>query len=211
MGLCMIPAKLDAIARGDLSGLIVHPIFIHISHLAGCLFHHHENEQVSSSLESAYFQLALSSLATPRMDFAPLDELQAYTLLGTYLYLKRQFNDGESMCRKANEVVVQYGMHITIPSQEAVASLRARSTSYHCGAHGHLKALDEEDEKRTMLCHLLFVELSSEMTVSIPVGIVPWLRDELRALTVSILALFFVLLSSLDLSPTASISDWTHL
>lgn len=186
MGLRMIPAKLDAIARGDLSGLIVHPIFIHIAHLVGCLFHNHDSPQVGTSLETAYFQLAISALSSHNL--SPLDKLQAYTLLGTYLYLKHQFNDGWEMCRKANEVIVQYGMHITIPSAEAVASLRARGSEYQYGAYGHLKAMDEEDERRSCLCHLLFMEMSSEIMIEMPVRIVPWLGDELRALTVSLLS-----------------------
>lgn len=163
---------------------------IHIAHDVGCLFHHPESEDeeyvIASQLEAVYFQLALDVLSSDSPLLSPLDEVQAYTIIGTYLHLKRHFNDGWGMLSKANEVVLKYGMHITIPpSPSAVASassIRGRDIAH---MYGHLMASDDADEESSILCHLLGIQLVSDMMLEMPVGVVPWLEDELGGLMVS--------------------------
>lgn len=178
----MIPAKLDAILRGDLSGYSINPIFIHIAHLIGCLWYRTDDvDQVDPALEDNYYHIVLEHLADEDQ-LTPLDIVQSCALVGTYFFFKFQFNDGWGMGRKANEVVVKYDLHVTHPEQDSIASLRARSMAY--GAYGHLKALDEADEERSALCNLLYLDKGSEMLVSMPVAMDPRLNDELRALAV---------------------------
>lgn len=182
MGLRMIPAKLDAILRGDLSGRIVNPIFIHIAHLVGCLWYQSDaEEQVDPALEDSYYHTVLECLADED-HLAPLDNIQSCALVGTYFFLKLRFDDGWGMGRKANDVIVRYNLCITVPDQEAIVSLRARSTAY--GAYGHLKALDEADEERSALCNLLYLDKGSDMLVSMPVASEQRLDEEFRALAV---------------------------
>lgn len=51
--------------------------------------------------------------------------------------------------------------------------------------YGHLMASDDADEESSILCHLLGIQLVSDMMLEMPVGVVPWLEDELGALMVS--------------------------
>lgn len=148
------PSKLDAIACGDISGLVVHPIFIHIAHTVGCLFlnHHTDSEDEEydtvSELEAVYFRLALHALSDfegHRLSLSPLDKVQAYTIIATYLYLKHHFNHGWGMLSKANEVLVKYGMHITIPSNsEAMIS----ASSMREGHRAHVWTSDGLGRRR---------------------------------------------------------------
>lgn len=176
----MIPAKLNAIARGDMSGLVLHPIFIHVAHLIGCLFYHHTSEESSEQLYAVHLHHVLDVLSSLPMASA-LEQLQVYTLIGTFFYLRHQLHDGWSMIHKANEIVAQYGLHVPFPSAEAVAIFMERD-----GPYVHLQATDEADELRSFLCHLSFIDKGSEIMISMPVGLVPWLEEELTTITVSV-------------------------
>lgn len=178
----MIPEKLDAIACGDLSGRIVHPIFVHIAHTMGCVYYRDgHGKRVPSDLEATYYQLVLRCLED-RESFTPVESLQAYIFLGNYLYLVNQFRAAWDYGTKAYDVILDEDMHITLPSPDWLGS----STRQHMaqGRYGHVQALDEADEKRSALCYSMHADLSAMLIWSRPLVIPHHLDDDFRNLIV---------------------------
>lgn len=79
-GIFMTPAKESALLMGDLSGTIIHPFFVHLAHLAGCVFYQERRlgRYGLLSILAGHFQLTLAALATMKEEDDPLALARAY-------------------------------------------------------------------------------------------------------------------------------------
>lgn len=191
MGLRMISEKLDAIARGDLSGALVHPIFIHLAHLLGCVFYMDDLKRpVTPEIEASYFQLVEEMLSTVPVTLTPVEHVQTCSLFTIYLFFKKRWSDAQSMGRRANDVILQCDMHITLSAYDAEAIALRRVQRPPQGAYGHLQAVDEVDEEKSALCYALYLDKIGQMMFSLPLCLPPHLDDEFRVLAVGLLSSF---------------------
>lgn len=178
----MIPEKLDAIACGDLTGRIVHPIFIHLAHILGCVYYRDDNDQrAPPDLEATYYQLVMRCLEE-RDSFTPVENLQAYILLGIYRYLVNQFGAAWDCGTKVYDIIFNADMHITLPSADYTGSFPRHSVSP--GRYGHIQAIDEDDEKRSALCFSMHSDFSAILIWSRPLVLPHHLDDDFRNLIV---------------------------
>lgn len=179
-----MPEKLDAIVLGDVSGRNVHPVFIHIAHLLGCVFCRVEGDRISSNMEGLYLDQTLKSLAHDGT-LPPSDCIQAYNLVGTYFYLRRRYGDGWAMGRKADEVIVRANLHITLSRPASAVALFRRPSASRYGVPLHLEALDAADEERSALCNMVYVDRGADILTSTPMCVHDGLDNEFRQLAVS--------------------------
>lgn len=177
----MIPERLDAIARGDLSGGSVHPIFIHIAHLLGCVWYREAGGRVSSDMEAHYHRLVLENF-TDQDAFGHVESLQACILVGAYFYLKNQFDAAWAYGKRAYDIIVNNNMHITALSTESNRTFPQPNSPY--AKYGHLRAIDEADEQRSVVCYALHCDYAAMLMWSTPIVLPQYLDDEFRALTV---------------------------
>lgn len=177
-----MPEKLDAIARGDLSGRIVHPSFVHFAHIIGCVYYRDDNGQrVPSDFEASYYQVVMRYLED-KESFTPVEFLQTCIFLGTYRYLNNQFDTAWDCGTKAYDMIINADMHITLPSTDCTGSRSPQNVAP--GRYGHIQALDEADEQRTLLCYAMHGDFCAILIWDRPVVLPAHLDDELRSLFV---------------------------
>lgn len=182
LGLNMPKHKLEALNQGDLSGNIIHPVIVHIAHLWGCIFL--QNDRIIGLDEEAtHLQLVLESLAGP---VSPnlVTLLQAYCLIGIYFFFKRELYRGREFLLKASNIVLQYNLHITLPSCKFYSG-QGDITD----ASLPLVANDEGDELRNALCQLVYVDKVSELLLHLPPVLNSQLDEDFRTILASILLL----------------------
>lgn len=180
MSIRMTQDKLDAIARADMSGSIVHPIFIHIAHLIGAIFYHHDQAvNIEQDSEANDLQVVMSILSQPNA-LPPVAAIQALALLAYYHYYKRDLSSAWDRMRTAVDLVLSHDMHITIPTSDAFTEAYPVR---HRG--GPLAAVDGIDEERSVLVQVLYWDRGAEMLLGIPFGSTPHLVTEFQAWTVS--------------------------
>lgn len=178
----MVPEKLEAITRGDLTGRNVNPFFIHIAHLFGCVYYRDDSgERVSVDLQESYHHIVKQALENHE-NFTPVESLQAYILIGSYHFLTNQWSAACDYGREKYGVIVDNNLHITIPSAESMASF-ARQGPLH-KKYGCLAAIDEEDEQRSILCFVVSCDYLGIMMWSTPVVLPHYLDEEFQALAV---------------------------
>lgn len=178
----MVPEKLEAIARGDLSGRNVNPFFIHIAHLFGCVYYRDDSgERVPSDLQEGYHHIVNQALEN-HDNFTPMESLQAYILIGSYQFLTNQWSAACDYGREKYGAIVDNNLHIKIPSTESIASF-ARQGPLH-KKYGCLAAIDEEDEQRSLLCFVVQCDYLGIMMWSTPVVLPQYLDEEFQAFAV---------------------------
>lgn len=144
----MTQDKLDAIARGDLSGQIVHPVFVHIAHLISSIFYHAPGHDASNrareerDLRMVFHELAKED-ALPRYAFVQVKSLLAY-----YHLFKKDIPNAWERMQEASEFVRRHDMHIAIREREHGAGSVTKGD-------GPLTAVDAADEEATALVQML--------------------------------------------------------
>lgn len=170
MGIRFTQSKLSALASGDLSNASIHPIFVHLAHLYGVLLTKRDPDDVPSSLypeeELSYLSIILDILrssAAEAMD--PVFRVRAHGLLGLYFYYKRDLAPARDQMGIAGRLIDngQLGFGSIEGKQSSVVVAVGTSDGGSGGQNiGLMAALDEEDEKRSILAHLVYVDRSAQ-------------------------------------------------
>lgn len=176
----MTQDKLDAIARADMSGSIVHPVFIHVAHLIGAIFYYHDQAvNIEQDSEANDLQVVMSILSQSNA-LPPVASIQALALLAYYHYYKRDLSSAWDRMRAAVDLVLLHDMHITIPTSDG---LTEACSVRHRG--GPLAAVDGADEERSVLAQVLYRDREAELVLGMPFGSTPHLVAEFQAWAVS--------------------------
>ncbi|EIM88289.1 uncharacterized protein STEHIDRAFT_155643 [Stereum hirsutum FP-91666 SS1] len=179
MGVRMTQDKLDAIARGDLSGQLVHPVFVHIAHLIGSIFYHGAEHGASNrareerDLRMVFHEISKED-ALPRFAFVQVKSLLAY-----YHLFKKDIPNAWERMQEASEFVRRHDMHIAIHEHGAGSVPKG---------DGPLTAADAADEEATALVQMLYRDKCSGMMISVPLMPPQHLDDEFRNWTSASLA-----------------------
>lgn len=192
MGVRLTQAKLNALADGDLSGKVIHPIFVHLAHLWGSMLLKRDPDDVPSSLypdeELSYLTVVLDGLRSLSVEsIDPVFRVRAHGLLSLYFYYKRDVLPARDQMDIAARLIESEGLKI-----ESV-ELGQASTMV---AVGHLDrgtvrenialmaAVSEEDERRSILAHMVYVDRSAEALMKSPPQIPTRLDGEYMVLMV---------------------------
>ncbi|KAK7455758.1 hypothetical protein VKT23_010790 [Stygiomarasmius scandens] len=178
LGLSLTQIKVDALRAGDLSGQIIHPILVHISHLWGCLFSQPDRITPSPE-EEGYLQSVLELLATMVADQDILSYIQAYCLTAVYFYFKLQISTGRDLLLKAIDAVQRRGLDTYLSGD--LTGFDIPEKFYQGGIP--LIALDDTDEERNALLQLLYIDRASEMLLKLPSLLSQQLNEVLQKFT----------------------------
>ncbi|OCH95532.1 hypothetical protein OBBRIDRAFT_536696 [Obba rivulosa] len=92
LGLCLRPAKVDAMRRGDLSGQVVDPVLVLVAQLAGCrLWREHRRWPVDRPVEHILFGWVSQALSITNCLVA---RLQVHTVLAIHFLIKLDMQEG---------------------------------------------------------------------------------------------------------------------
>ncbi|THU99254.1 hypothetical protein K435DRAFT_795039 [Dendrothele bispora CBS 962.96] len=171
LGLSLTQAKVDALRVGDLSGQIIHPILVYISHLWGFLFSQVDRTSPSPE-ETNYLQPILKILPTMTSDKDVLPNIQAHCLTALYFYFKVQISTGRELLLKAIDIVQQQGLapHVADDGFNFGENFSRNGIP--------LIAVDDADEKRNALLQLFYIDRVSEMRLKLPSLLPKQLSDE---------------------------------
>ncbi|KAJ7272877.1 hypothetical protein C8J57DRAFT_260916 [Mycena rebaudengoi] len=160
-GFSLSQKKLDAIAKGDMTGLVVHPVLVHICHLWGYLLDFLKQTGTAvpfaAEEESRYMQLiqgSLNGMFGPAPD--PATSTLAYLTLSVYFLQKVQF-DRDLAC---------------------LENVHSDETNHAFSAFPG----NDADEMRAVFSHLIYVATVVHLVVKKPLMVDARLVDKFRLL-----------------------------
>ncbi|KAJ7272915.1 hypothetical protein C8J57DRAFT_262174 [Mycena rebaudengoi] len=163
-GFSLSEKKLDAIAKGDMTGLVVHPV------LVGTAVHFGAEE------ESKYMRLIQGSLdgrfgPTPN----PVTSLITYTTVSTYFFKKTRLDRGEEFLAAASKTVLEYDMDLACLGG-------VFSDKIDQGEGFSVFPSNDADEMRAAFSHLIFVGSVVHILVKSPLVVDARLMDKFSLL-----------------------------
>ncbi|KAJ7064738.1 hypothetical protein C8F01DRAFT_1127983 [Mycena amicta] len=161
-GLNISAAKRDAIARGDTTGAIAHPMYIPVAQLMGymlanpnhtqrLLFHRH-----SSAAEAEQAEKVFAYLRKPDWDEKtggradPLTYVQVYRLLAAYCAIKKDHRGSQEFMGSASNLVLKYGHTWGIDDEE--------SSSNPLPSVQMVDGISQPEEGRSALAYMVYIE-----------------------------------------------------
>lgn len=180
----MVPAKVDAIARGDSSGAVVHPIFVHLTHLVGCIFHRDEGHDAIPAIAASCFRIILNILSVKPSTLTPLEQVRSYCTLTAYFLVTQQSSNASKCLQNAHDIIARHNLHIDITGIDGQQSALEDGGHTPANRYTHLHAIDAADEEKTLLCHVVWLDLIGEAMFSSPLHESSYLHDEFRVLAV---------------------------
>ncbi|KAJ7272913.1 hypothetical protein C8J57DRAFT_262078 [Mycena rebaudengoi] len=109
--------KLDAIAKGDMTGLVVHPVLVHVCHLFGYLLEFLNQTgslvRFGAEEESTYMRLiqgSLNGMFGPTPD--PVTSILTYMTVSVYFFRKAQVDRGQEFLASASETALEHDIDL---------------------------------------------------------------------------------------------------
>nr|GAT47815.1 predicted protein [Mycena chlorophos] len=152
-GLNIGAAKRDAIALGDTSGRVVHPIYINVAQLIGYILanpHHSGGKRISyerTVAEAAQAQIVFGYLREPDWDEGtdPLTYIQIYRLLAAYCTLKADRRGSREFVGNASNLMLRHTELLAVDGDVGCTSATTQE-------------LTPDEEARSALSHLVYLE-----------------------------------------------------
>ncbi|KAJ7267393.1 hypothetical protein C8J57DRAFT_365039 [Mycena rebaudengoi] len=145
--------KLDAIAKGDMTGLVVHPVVVHVCHLWGYLLDFLEQTGTAAHFEieeeSTYMRLiqeSLDGMSGP----APTSTTSLLTYLTVYLYFlkKGQFDRGKEFLAAASKTALKHDVDLA-----CLGNVYSDEINHGFSVFPN----NDTDEMRAAFSHLIYV------------------------------------------------------
>ncbi|KAK7455759.1 hypothetical protein VKT23_010791 [Stygiomarasmius scandens] len=178
LGLSLTSAKVEALQVGDLSGRIIHPVLVHISHLWGCIYAQPDRAPSPPLEEKQYLQAVLDLLPT-LVDRDLASCIQAHYLIAMYFYFKLQVFSGREFLLKAIGIIRRHDLHVYGMVESVGVSFLDGTFSQNAIP---LDALNEDEETRNAILQLIFIDRATEMLLKLPSLLPQQLSDELKQL-----------------------------
>ncbi|KAJ6606319.1 hypothetical protein DFH09DRAFT_1119816 [Mycena vulgaris] len=166
-GFTLSADKLSALANGDLSGNVVHPVLVHVCHLWGYKFDYYEQNRTwayapdKNGNEVAQMRLILGALAG-MLGPAPNPVTTTLTHLSVALYFfhKGDISRGQEFLSVASTTAMTHDLDLAaltnVPAEEEDKGLYS------------IHPLSEADELRSVFSHLVYVGVSAPVVLSAP-------------------------------------------
>ncbi|KAJ7274943.1 hypothetical protein C8J57DRAFT_1466812 [Mycena rebaudengoi] len=172
--------KLDAIAKGDMTGLVVHPVLVHVCHLFGYLLEFLEQTgslvRFGAEEESTYMRLiqgSLNGLFGPTPD--PVTSILTNTTVSAYFFRKAQVNRGQEFLAAASKTALEHDIDLACLES---ASVYSDEINFGFSAFPS----NDADEMRAVLSYLIFVGTVVHLLVKNPLVVDVRLMDKFSLL-----------------------------
>ncbi|KAJ7267148.1 hypothetical protein C8J57DRAFT_360314 [Mycena rebaudengoi] len=170
--------KLDAIAKGDMTGLVVHPVLVHVCHLWGYLLDFMRRTQIVVGFEieeeSAQINLikgSLNGMFGPAPN--PVTSLLTYTTLSLYFLKKVQVDRGQEFLVAASKTALEHDIDLA-----CLGNISSDEINHGFSAF----PINDADEMRAVFSHLIYVGFSVHFTVNAPIMVDARLVDKFSLL-----------------------------
>ncbi|KAJ7240570.1 hypothetical protein C8J57DRAFT_1478182 [Mycena rebaudengoi] len=173
--------KLDAIAKGDMTGLVVHPVLVHVCHLCGYFL---DSPKQNGTLvgfeieeESTYMRLiqgSLTGMFGPAPN--PVTSLIIYTTVSSYFFRRGLLNRGQEFLAAASKAALEHDMDLA------------------CLGNAYSEKIDEgfsvfpnndDDEMRATFSHLIYLGTAHHLVVKSTLVVDARLVDTFNLLTLA--------------------------
>ncbi|KAJ7273055.1 hypothetical protein C8J57DRAFT_264972 [Mycena rebaudengoi] len=179
VGFSLSLKKLDAIAKGDMTGLVVHPVLVHVCHLWGYFldFQIQNGTLVRFEIEeeSAHVQLiqgSLDGMFGPAP--TPITSLITYNAVSTYFFKKGLLNRGQEYLAAASKVALEHDMDLaclgTVYSEKIDQGFSVFPNN-------------DDDEMRAIFSHLIYIGTATHLVKLSPLVVDARLVDTFNLLT----------------------------
>ncbi|KAJ7273062.1 hypothetical protein C8J57DRAFT_265234 [Mycena rebaudengoi] len=157
--------KLDAIAKGDVTGLVVHPVLVHVSHLWGYFLDFQKRTGTSVRFEieeelthMRLIQGSLDGLFGPPPN--PVTSLITYMAVSGYYFKKGLLNRGQEYLAAASKVALEHDMDLaclgTVYSEKIDQGFSVSPNN-------------DDDEMRATFSHLIYIGTAVDLVnMSLP-------------------------------------------
>lgn len=172
LGFYVREAKRQAVQSGDFSGRIVHPTVVYLAQLVGCFLWklHYKTDALILS-EDIELRNVLESLETLPPDSTTM--VMAYTVLGEYMYFKRQLELGRQYLVRASRVIALQDLQL--------------SASKLSGLLGLGEPDEDTKEYLSALGQLCYIDKATSAVLCVPTFLDAEYDRELRNLTVRVI------------------------
>ncbi|KAJ7694340.1 hypothetical protein B0H17DRAFT_1057467 [Mycena rosella] len=168
-GLNVSRQKREAMARGDTSGTVVHPIFIPVCHLVGYVLASHSTSArwnhlkgQTAAAEAVQSSLILQILESPTAAPDPLTCVQVYKLLAIYTGQKGDLRGFQEFLGSAANAILRHENLLGL--EDSVAPVQDIP----------VRKLFEEGQ--SALAHMVYVEMAAGIGVKTPPNLPPVLQ-----------------------------------
>ncbi|KAJ7240599.1 hypothetical protein C8J57DRAFT_102186 [Mycena rebaudengoi] len=171
--------KLDAIAKGDMTGLVVHPVLVHVCHLWGYYLDYPKQNGILVDFEikeeSTHMRLiqgSLNGMFGPAP--TPITSLITYITVSSYFLRKGLFNRGQEFLAAASKAALEHDMDLA------------------CLGNAYSEKIDQgfsvfpsndDDEMRATFSHLIYLGTAVHLVVKSPLVVDARLVDTFNLLT----------------------------
>ncbi|KAJ7267141.1 hypothetical protein C8J57DRAFT_1717573 [Mycena rebaudengoi] len=166
--------KLDAIRKGDMTGLVVHPVLVHVCHLWGYLFDFMRRTQIvvrpeieEESTQMDLIKGSLNGKFGPAPN--PVTSLLTYITLSLYFFKKAYPDQGHEFLAAASNTALEHDIDLaclgSVYSDEINPGFSVFPTN-------------DADEMRAVFSQLIYVGISVHFTVKTPIVVDARLVDK---------------------------------
>ncbi|KAJ7272876.1 hypothetical protein C8J57DRAFT_1467309 [Mycena rebaudengoi] len=177
-GFSLSQKKLDAIAQGDMTGLVVHPVLVHVCYLWGYLLDFLKQTGTSvhfgAEEESTHMRLIQGSLdgmfgPTPN----PVTSILTYTTVALYFLKKVQLDRGQEFLAAASKAAFGHDIDLA-----CLGNVHSDEINHGFSAFPG----NDADEMRAVFSHLIYVATVVHLVVKKPLVVDARLVDKFRLL-----------------------------
>ncbi|KAJ7273057.1 hypothetical protein C8J57DRAFT_1225366 [Mycena rebaudengoi] len=170
--------KLDAIAKGDMTGLVVHPVLVHVCHLWGYLLDFLERTgtlvRFEIEEELTYMRLiqeSLDGMFGPAPN--PVTSILTYTTVSLYFLKKGVFNRGQEFLAAASKVALEHDIDLACLVNVSSGEIDQEFSAFPS---------NDDDEMRAVFSHLIYAATAVHLVVKSPLWVDARLVDKFRLL-----------------------------
>ncbi|KAJ7272873.1 hypothetical protein C8J57DRAFT_1467307 [Mycena rebaudengoi] len=177
-GFSLSQKKLDAIANGDMSGLVVHPVLVHVCHLWGYLLDFLQQTGTSvrfgAEEESTHMRLiqgSLDGMFGPAPN--PVISILTYTTVALYFLKKVQLDRGQELLAAASKTALEYDIDLACLGNAYGDKIDQGFSVFPS---------NDADEMRAAFSHLIYVATAVHLHVKSPLVVDVRLVDQFSLL-----------------------------
>jgi hypothetical protein len=166
-----------------MTGLVVHPVLVHVCHLWGYLLDFMRRTQIvvgieieEESTQMDLIQGSLNGMFGPAP--SPVTSLLTYTTLSLYFLKKVQVDRGQQYLVAASKTALEHDIDLA-----CLGNISSDEINHGFSAF----PINDADEMRAVFSHLIYVGFSVHFTVNAPIVVDARLVDKFSLLMVSVL------------------------
>jgi hypothetical protein len=200
--------KLHAIAKGDMTGLVVHPVLVHVCHLFGYLLEFLKQTgslvRFGAEEESTYMRLiqgSLNGMFGPTPD--PVTSILVYLTVSVYFLKKVQLDRAQEFLALASKTVFEHDIDLACLGNVSSGEIDQEFS---------VLPSNDADEMRAVFSHLIYVATAVHLFVKKPLLVDARLVDKFRLLMVCVLKNNSTVIHSFaHLSSFFRVRRWLHM